>query len=84
MMRRFIHASPMFLGDVYLWPNLSGGEIIDLLLRLNGRQHNQKTDELIKAFEFDPKKKARTYSKGNRQKVALIAAFFARCRFVYF
>ena len=61
-------------GDVYLWPNLSGGEIIDLLLRLNGRQHNQKTDELIKAFEFDPKKKARTYSKGNRQKVALIAA----------
>lgn len=44
-------------GDVYLWPNLSGGEIIDLLLRLNGRQHNQKTDELIKAFEFDPKKK---------------------------
>lgn len=61
-------------GDVYLWPNLSGGEILDLLLRLNGRQHNQKTDELIKAFKFDPKKKARTYSKGNRQKVALIAA----------
>lgn len=61
-------------GDVYLWPNLSGGEIIDLLLRLNGRKHNQKTDALIKAFEFDPKKKARTYSKGNRQKVALIAA----------
>ncbi|KMO59656.1 ABC transporter, partial [Lacticaseibacillus rhamnosus] len=61
-------------GDVYLWPNLSGGEIIDLLLRLNGRTHNQKTDELMQRFEFDPKKKARTYSKGNRQKVALIAA----------
>ncbi|MGN2714620.1 ABC transporter ATP-binding protein [Lacticaseibacillus rhamnosus] len=61
-------------GDVYLWPNLSGGEIIDLLLRLNGRTHNQKTDELMQRFEFDPKKKARTYSKGNRQKVAIIAA----------
>ena len=44
-------------GDVYLWPNLSGGEIIDLLLRLNGRTHNQKTDELMQRFEFDPKKK---------------------------
>lgn len=61
-------------GDVYLWPNLSGGEIIDLLLRLNDHEHNAKTDELIKIFQFDPKKKARTYSKGNRQKVALIAA----------
>lgn len=61
-------------GDVYLWPNLSGGEIIDLLLRLNGQDHNAKTDALMQEFEFDPKKKARTYSKGNRQKVALIAA----------
>jgi ABC-2 type transport system ATP-binding protein len=61
-------------GDVYLWPNLTGGEIIDLLLRLNGQDHNPKTDALMKAFEFDPKKKARAYSKGNRQKVALIAA----------
>ncbi|MBM7543870.1 ABC-2 type transport system ATP-binding protein [Weissella beninensis] len=61
-------------GDVNLWPNLSGGEIIDLLLRLNNQKHNQKTDELIKSFELDPKKKAHTYSRGNRQKVALIAA----------
>ncbi|GAX03712.1 ABC transporter ATP-binding protein [Secundilactobacillus pentosiphilus] len=61
-------------GDVYLWPNLTGGEMIDFLLKLNHQQHSQKTDELIKAFELDPKKKSRTYSKGNRQKVALIAA----------
>lgn len=61
-------------GDVYLWPNLSGGEIIDLLLRLNGQKRSQKTERLIQAFQLDPKKKARTYSKGNRQKVALIAA----------
>lgn len=61
-------------GDVYLWPNLSGGEIIDLFLKLNGGQHTAKTDALIKQFELDPRKKARTYSKGNRQKVALIAA----------
>lgn len=61
-------------GDVYLWPNLTGGEIIDLFLKLNGQKHNTITDDLIKRFEFDPSKKARTYSKGNRQKVALIAA----------
>ncbi|GEL15106.1 ABC transporter ATP-binding protein [Pediococcus cellicola] len=62
-------------GDVYLWPNLTGGEIIDLFLKLNHQQHNARTDELIKQFELDPSKKTRTYSKGNRQKVALIAAF---------
>ncbi|MGM0239001.1 ABC-2 type transport system ATP-binding protein [Enterococcus sp. AZ103] len=61
-------------GDVYLWPNLTGGEIIDLLLRLNNQERNQKTTELIDLFQLDPKKKARSYSKGNRQKVALIAA----------
>lgn len=61
-------------GDVYLWPNLTGGEIIDLLLRLNGQKRSAKTEELIKKFQLDPKKKARTYSKGNRQKIALIAA----------
>lgn len=64
-------------GDVYLWPSLTGGEIIDLLLRMGGHQHTAKTDELIAKFELDPTKKARTYSKGNRQKVALIAAFSA-------
>lgn len=61
-------------GDVYLWPNLTGGEIIDLLLRLNGQDRTRKTEELIQKFQLDPKKKARTYSKGNRQKIALIAA----------
>ncbi|MYV06007.1 MULTISPECIES: ABC transporter ATP-binding protein [Furfurilactobacillus] len=61
-------------GDVYLWPNLTGGEIIDLFLRLSHQQHSKRTDELIKAFGLDTGKKARTYSKGNRQKVALIAA----------
>lgn len=64
-------------GDVYLWPGLTGGEIIDLLLRMGGHQHTAKTDALITKFELDPTKKARTYSKGNRQKVALIAAFSA-------
>lgn len=62
-------------GDVNLWPNLSGGETIDLFLRLNGQNHTPHTDELIKAFDLDPAKPNRTYSKGNRQKVALIAAF---------
>jgi len=71
-------------GDVYLWPNLTGGEVIDLLLKMGGHQHTQKTDELIKHFDLDPKKKARTYSKGNRQKVALIAAFSADVDFYIF
>lgn len=61
-------------GDVYLWPNLTGGEIIDLLLRLNGQKRTKKTEDLIEKFQLDPKKKARTYSKGNRQKIALVAA----------
>lgn len=61
-------------GDVYLWPNLTGGEVLDFLLKLNHPKHSAKTDALIKEFELDPKKKSRTYSKGNRQKVALIAA----------
>ena len=61
-------------GDVNLWPNLTGGEIIDLFITLQGTKDNGKREELIKRFEFDPSKKNRTYSKGNRQKVALIAA----------
>lgn len=64
-------------GDVYLWPNLTGGEVIDLFLKLNHQKHSARTDALIKQFEFDPTKKSRTYSKGNRQKVALIAALSA-------
>jgi len=71
-------------GDVYLWPNLTGGEIIDLLLKLNGARHTAKTDDLIRRFGLDPTKKARTYSKGNRQKVALIAAFSQDADFYIF
>ncbi|MGI5202003.1 ATP-binding cassette domain-containing protein [Spirillospora sp. CA-108201] len=62
-------------GDVTLWPNLSGGEVIDLLGRLRGGLDGKRRDELLGRFELDPKKKGRAYSKGNRQKVALVAAF---------
>jgi len=62
-------------GDVTLWPSLSGGETIDLLGRLRGGLAPGRRDELLERFELDPKKKGRAYSKGNRQKVALIAAF---------
>ena len=62
-------------GDVSLWPNLTGGEVIDLFMQLQGSKNRAKRDELIKRFDFDPTKKCRTYSKGNRQKIALIAAF---------
>ena len=62
-------------GDVSLWPNLSGGEVIDLLTGLRGGADQQLRRELIDEFDFDPRRKARTYSKGNRQKAALIAAF---------
>ncbi|WP_078579618.1 ABC transporter ATP-binding protein [Salipaludibacillus agaradhaerens] len=62
-------------GDVNLWPNLTGGEVIDLFVKLRGTNHKSRRDELIKKFDLDPSKKCRTYSKGNRQKVALIAAF---------
>ncbi|MFZ2600589.1 MAG: ABC transporter ATP-binding protein [Lactococcus lactis] len=61
-------------GDVYLWPNLSGGETIDLFLKLHGAINQEKRDQLIKKFDLNSKKKVRSYSKGNRQKIALIAA----------
>ena len=66
-------------GDVSVWPNLSGGEAIDLLARLRGASRHDRAfraerERLEAAFEFDPRKKGRAYSKGNRQKVALIAA----------
>jgi ABC-2 type transport system ATP-binding protein len=61
-------------GDVSLWPKLSGGEIIDVFGRLRGDLDRVRRDELLERFELDPTKKARTYSKGNRQKVALVAA----------
>lgn len=62
-------------GDANLWPNLTGGEVIDLFLKLRGSKSTDKKQELIEKFQLDPTKKCRTYSKGNRQKVALVAAF---------
>jgi ABC-2 type transport system ATP-binding protein len=61
-------------GDVNLWPNLSGGEAIDLLGRLRGGLDPKRRAGLLERFDLDPMKKARAYSKGNRQKVALVAA----------
>ncbi|MFC9252403.1 ATP-binding cassette domain-containing protein [Amycolatopsis thailandensis] len=61
-------------GDVNLWPNLSGGEVIDLLGRLRGGLDQRRRKDLVERFDLDPKKKGRTYSKGNRQKVAIVAA----------
>ncbi|MEV5965850.1 ABC transporter ATP-binding protein [Kribbella sp. NPDC051952] len=61
-------------GDVTLWPNLSGGEAIDLLGRMRGGVDKKRKAELLERFDLDPRKKARTYSKGNRQKVALVSA----------
>src|SRR3712207_1388961 len=60
-------------GDVTLWPGITGGEVIDLLGRMRGGLNRRRRDELLERFDLDPRKKARTYSKGNRQKVALIA-----------
>ncbi|MGD6844476.1 ATP-binding cassette domain-containing protein [Bacillus infantis] len=62
-------------GDVNLWPNLTGGEVIDLFARLRGAADKKRTRELLEKFNLDPSKKSRTYSKGNRQKVALVSAF---------
>jgi ABC-2 type transport system ATP-binding protein len=61
-------------GDVTLWPNLSGGEVIDLLARLRGGVDEKRKVALLEKFELDPATKSRSYSKGNRQKVALVAA----------
>jgi len=67
-------------GDVALWPNLTGGEAIDLLTRLRGGMtdkaaYRERRQRLLDVFQLDPRKKGRAYSKGNRQKVALVAAF---------
>jgi len=64
-------------GEVNLWPNLTGGETIDLLSKLRGGVDQQRRDALIERFDLDPRKKGRSYSKGNRQKVALVAALSA-------
>lgn len=61
-------------GDVSLWPQLSGGEAIDLLGRLRGGLNEEKRQDLLELFRLDPTKKGRSYSKGNRQKVAIVAA----------
>ncbi len=62
-------------GDVELWPQLTGGEVIDILGELNGGLNEAKRKILLERFQLDPRKKFRTYSKGNRQKVAIVAAF---------
>ncbi len=64
-------------GEVNLWPNLTGGEVIDLLGRLRGGHDPKRRDDLLERFDLDPTKKSRSYSKGNRQKVALVAALAA-------
>ena len=65
-------------GDVVLWPNLTGGQIIDVLGRLSGGIDAKRKADMIERFQLDPRKKAKTYSKGNRQKVALVAALASR------
>ena len=61
-------------GEVNLWPKLTGGEVIDFFARLRGDVDERRRDELVRRFELDPTKRCRTYSKGNKQKVALVAA----------
>jgi ABC-2 type transport system ATP-binding protein len=74
-----LHRSMAYVpGDVTLWPNLTGGEAIDILCRLSGPLDRARKKAMLERFELDPTKKARAYSKGNRQKVALVAAFAAR------
>ncbi|WP_420176810.1 ABC transporter ATP-binding protein [Luteococcus sp. OSA5] len=74
-----LHAHLAYVpGDTALWPSLSGGECIDLMGRLQGSQDPQRRAELVERFELDPRRKAATYSKGNRQKVALVAALSTR------
>jgi ABC-2 type transport system ATP-binding protein len=76
-----LHAQLAYVpGDVALWPNLTGGEVIDLLGRLQGGHDRGRRDQLVEMFDLDPSKRARSYSKGNRQKVALIAALASRAQ----
>ena len=65
-------------GDVSLWPDLTGGETIDLLARMHGGEDRARRDALIARFELDPTRRSRTYSKGNRQKVGLVSALSVR------
>ncbi|HYI33434.1 MAG TPA: ABC transporter ATP-binding protein [Glaciibacter sp.] len=80
-----IHRSLAYVpGDVSLWPSLTGGEIIDFLTALRGGADRGLLTQLMDDFEFDPRKKSRTYSKGNRQKVGLIAALARRAELYLF
>jgi ABC-2 type transport system ATP-binding protein len=72
---RLHHRLAYVPGDVNLWPNLTGGEAIDLFGALRGRLDRARRNELEERFQLDPAKRCRSYSKGNRQKVALVAAF---------
>ena len=74
-----LHRSIAYVpGDVTLWPNLTGGEAIDILCRLSGPLDPSRKQLMLERFDLDPTKKARTYSKGNRQKVALVAALASK------
>ena len=74
-----LHRSIAYVpGDVTLWPNLTGGEAIDILCRLSGPLDPKRKQVMLERFDLDPTKKARAYSKGNRQKVALVAALASR------
>jgi ABC-2 type transport system ATP-binding protein len=76
-----LHRSIAYVpGDVTLWPNLTGGEAIDILCRLSGPLDADRKKVMVERFDLDPTKKARAYSKGNRQKVALIAALASRAQ----
>jgi ABC-type multidrug transport system ATPase subunit len=76
-----LHRSIAYVpGDVTLWPNLTGGEAIDILCRLSGPLDPRRKTVMLERFDLDPTKKARTYSKGNRQKVALVAALASRAQ----
>ncbi|HEY4269431.1 MAG TPA: ABC transporter ATP-binding protein [Galbitalea sp.] len=71
-------------GDVTLWPNLTGGQAIDILSKLRGSVDRKRIDEYLQRFDLDPTKKARSYSKGNRQKVALVAALASNAELLVF
>lgn len=70
-------------GDVTLWPNLTGGQVIDILGSLRGDLDRTRVDSFLARFDLDPTKKARSYSKGNRQKVGLVAAFASRAELLF-
>jgi ABC-2 type transport system ATP-binding protein len=69
-------------GDVVVWPELTGEQILDLLGAVAGAEDSDYRAELIERFNFDPRKKGRSYSKGNRQKIAIIAALMTRAPFL--